>query len=145
MPRLKSRVQIPFPAPISWRHSQVVRQRSAKPLFPGSNPGAASRKKGWFYEPSFFCARDLPLRGVFVSYSGKTGTDGFSKSGELFFLDSFEEKAGNIFFPPDVAVVEEGCCPDARGPYQETNDQGRSQRIHLFPYLLALLLHVPCR
>ncbi len=24
------------------RHSQVVRQRSAKPLFPGSNPGAAS-------------------------------------------------------------------------------------------------------
>ena len=26
------------------RHSQVVRQRSAKPLFPGSNPGDASRK-----------------------------------------------------------------------------------------------------
>ena len=25
-----------------WRHSQVVRQRSAKPLFPGSNPGVAS-------------------------------------------------------------------------------------------------------
>ncbi len=25
------------------RHSQVVRQRSAKPLFPGSSPGAASR------------------------------------------------------------------------------------------------------
>ncbi len=24
------------------RHSQVVRQRSAKPLFPGSSPGAAS-------------------------------------------------------------------------------------------------------
>ncbi len=24
-----------------WRHSQVVRQRSAKPPSPGSNPGAA--------------------------------------------------------------------------------------------------------
>ena len=27
-----------------WRHSQVVRQRSAKPLFSGSNPDAASIK-----------------------------------------------------------------------------------------------------
>ena len=27
-----------------WRHSQAVRQRSAKPLFPGSNPGVASKK-----------------------------------------------------------------------------------------------------
>jgi hypothetical protein len=26
-----------------WRHSQVVRQRSAKPPFSGSNPDAASR------------------------------------------------------------------------------------------------------
>ena len=28
------------------RHSQVVRQRSAKPLFPGSNPGVASNMVG---------------------------------------------------------------------------------------------------
>ena len=38
-----------------WRHSQVVRQRSAKPLSPGSNPGGASKKgtnhQDWF---SFF-------------------------------------------------------------------------------------------
>ena len=27
-----------------WRHSQVVRQRSAKPLYTGSNPVAASRE-----------------------------------------------------------------------------------------------------
>ena len=27
-----------------WRHSQVVRQRSAKPLYTGSNPVAASNK-----------------------------------------------------------------------------------------------------
>ena len=26
-----------------WHHSQVVRQRSAKPLCPGSNPGVASK------------------------------------------------------------------------------------------------------
>src|SRR5215813_4372186 len=26
----------------SWRHGQVVRQGSAKPSFPGSNPGGAS-------------------------------------------------------------------------------------------------------
>jgi small subunit ribosomal protein S20 len=29
----------------SWRHSQVERQRSAKPLSPGSNPGAALEEK----------------------------------------------------------------------------------------------------
>ena len=28
-----------------WRHSQVVRQRSAKPLLPSSNLGVASREK----------------------------------------------------------------------------------------------------
>ena len=27
---------------MNWRYSQVVRSRSAKPLFPGSNPGGAS-------------------------------------------------------------------------------------------------------
>ena len=27
-----------------WRHSQVVRQGSAKPRFPGSNPGVASKR-----------------------------------------------------------------------------------------------------
>ncbi len=30
----------------SWRHSQAVRQRSAKPLFPGSIPGGASKCSG---------------------------------------------------------------------------------------------------
>ena len=29
-----------------WRRSQAVRQRPAKPLFPGSNPGGASRVSG---------------------------------------------------------------------------------------------------
>ena len=31
---------------IKWHHSQVVRQRSAKPLFPSSNLGGASNSKG---------------------------------------------------------------------------------------------------
>ena len=29
-----------------WYHRQAVRQRSAKPLFPGSNPGGTSKKQG---------------------------------------------------------------------------------------------------
>ena len=36
--------------PHKWRHSQAVRQRSAKPLFPGPIPGGASIKK----HPDFF-------------------------------------------------------------------------------------------
>ncbi len=36
------------------RYSQVVRPRSAKPLFPGSNPGGASRKKSCSKEQDFF-------------------------------------------------------------------------------------------
>ena len=33
------------PLHIFWHHSQVVRQRSAKPLRPGSNPGGASKER----------------------------------------------------------------------------------------------------
>ena len=29
-----------------WYHRQAVRQRSAKPLFPGSNPGGTSKTQG---------------------------------------------------------------------------------------------------
>ena len=36
-----------------WRYSQVVRQRSAKPLFPGSNPGDASKKLSFFWTRVF--------------------------------------------------------------------------------------------
>ena len=36
------------------RHSQVVRQRSAKPLFSGSNPDAASTKRGGCLMPAPF-------------------------------------------------------------------------------------------
>ena len=35
------------------RHSQEVRQRSAKPLFPGSNPGDASKTKRHFLRSAF--------------------------------------------------------------------------------------------
>ena len=60
MPRQRSRVRTPSSAPFLnckgrlgvkrlrlpfriWYHSQVVRQRSAKPSFPGSNPGGTSK------------------------------------------------------------------------------------------------------
>jgi hypothetical protein len=36
-----------------WRRSQVVRQRSAKPPFAGSNPAVASKKAGFI--AGFFC------------------------------------------------------------------------------------------
>ena len=42
-------------SPAPWRHSQVVRQRSAKPLSPGSNPGVASTREDLFQvSRSFF-------------------------------------------------------------------------------------------
>ena len=60
-----SRVRISFPAPNEiphyffifciycrkrlWRYSQVVRQGSAKPLLPGSNPGGASNRSSVQY------------------------------------------------------------------------------------------------
>ncbi len=42
---LQTRVRIQFVPVIIRRRSQAVRQRSAKPLFPGPIPGDASRKK----------------------------------------------------------------------------------------------------
>ena len=56
---------------ILWRHSQVVRQRSAKPLFPSSNLGGASRKR----LPGRFKTRILGIFyfGIYYySASGKT-------------------------------------------------------------------------
>ena len=38
----------------AWRYSQVVRQGSAKPLCPGSNPGGASKKKHFLFGKCFF-------------------------------------------------------------------------------------------
>ncbi len=40
--------------PLQRRHSQAVRQRSATPLCPGSNPGDASRKNDLFRQVVFF-------------------------------------------------------------------------------------------
>ena len=51
------------------RHSQAVRQRSAKPLFPGSNPGGASKTKKHFVRSAFFVLeRCLPLRASDVAF-----------------------------------------------------------------------------
>ena len=43
-----------------WRHSQVVRQRTANPRFPGSNPGDASRKGTSFV----YKAKDVPFHSL---------------------------------------------------------------------------------
>ena len=66
----------------SWRYSQAVRPRSAKPLCPGSNPGGASNKlyrtvelKNYFY---LRCggigrrsSRKTPLAAVCVNANGE--------------------------------------------------------------------------
>ena len=47
-----------------WRYSQVVRQGSAKPLFPGSNPGGASKT-------SIYCvilSKLIQYVGVFILF-----------------------------------------------------------------------------
>ena len=55
-----------------WRHSQVVRQRSAKPLFPSSSLGVASKRPVPIWNRSFFY--------VFLFWQifcrNKTGTTG---------------------------------------------------------------------
>ena len=47
-----------------WHHSQVVRQRSAKPLRPGSNPGGASRKRKTSRKTCLFFFNEIRLRRV---------------------------------------------------------------------------------
>ncbi len=47
------------------RYSQVVRPRSAKPLFPGSNPGGASRKRKTSRKTCLFFFNEInPLRDL---------------------------------------------------------------------------------
>ena len=43
-----------------WRHSQAVRQRSAKPLFPGPIPGGASKNKSTARAVLLFLERCVP-------------------------------------------------------------------------------------
>ncbi len=45
---------------LEWRHSQVVRQRSAKPLSPGSNPGVAL----------FYIANNYPKPLIYQVFQG---------------------------------------------------------------------------
>ena len=49
---------------IIWRHSQVVRQRSAKPLFPSSSLGGASKE------------RSTPMGVLFSFFGAKTDSRG---------------------------------------------------------------------
>ena len=78
---------------IEWRHSQVVRQRSAKPLSPGSNPGGASKKKS-------------RVSGFFFLYSSLFSFHSslFSKSPTRLFQrrDKREERKEKVAFLPLV-------------------------------------------
>ena len=52
-----------------WRHSQVVRHGSAKPLSPGSNPGDASRMKQPSWVAFFILEASLSLCIAFCELS----------------------------------------------------------------------------
>jgi hypothetical protein len=93
----------------------------------------------------FFVSAIPSFRKALLSLSGFTPAAELGKARKLCFFGSFEEKAGEVFFPSDVAVIDEGNQPDARGPYHQTNDQGGSQSIHLslLPPGISLARGVP--
>ena len=76
-----------------WRHSQAVRQRSAKPLFPGPIPGGASMGEGVFPLPnlcgfsSFGRARPCQGRGGGFEPRNPLHTKTRSESGASYGAD----------------------------------------------------------
>ena len=93
MPRLKSRVQIPFPAPSTGGIPKWLRGRSAKPLFSGSNPDAASRREkkpdlvGLFYCEKIEKPRSSPrYKWYFL----------FELNVEIMFLEMHESKKTDL-------------------------------------------------
>ena len=70
-------------------HSQVVRQRSAKPLFSGSNPDGASIKGlryGYNRSGVFFCSKTPDIQGFFlIRENNETVQSGSLELGILFF------------------------------------------------------------
>ncbi len=67
-----AKVEVAGPSPVyrsiyTWCHSQVVRQRSAKPSFPGSNPGGTSLKDRLMM-PVFLFTCFLPRHAVGIDF-----------------------------------------------------------------------------
>ena len=59
--RCLAKAEVAGSSPVSrsiWHHSQAVRQRSAKPLFPSSILGGASKAKSTSHEV-LFCIRKM--------------------------------------------------------------------------------------
>ena len=75
-----------------WRHSQAVRQRSAKPLFPGSNPGVASKTYGGYSQVVKTAGCGSVMRGFESHYPPhflwKLNSVGVSPSGKATDSDS---------------------------------------------------------
>ena len=94
-----SRVRISFPAPFFLRvfgnfafnakkrcHSQVVRQRSAKPLRPGSNPGGTSI----IADQKICKAQKTPsISEFFVAENANKKIDAQPESHASFFMQKF--------------------------------------------------------
>ena len=81
------------------RHSQAVRQRSAKPLFPGSNPGVASKiicLRVKFFALQIFYQRYLDI----ILYGGYSQVVKTAGCGSV--MRGFESH-----YPPHFALMEE--------------------------------------
>ena len=82
----------------SWRHSQVVRQRSAKPLFPSSNLGGASKTpcQGGFLIWNGGCAYLSGQAGVEIVSRGVFMIKTAGRSGEMADARDLKSRDSNV-------------------------------------------------
>jgi hypothetical protein len=69
-----------------WRHSQVVRQRTANPRFPGSNPGDASKNPNAKRSDFLFITYYFFTITYTLMKAPHPGTDSGRKFAAIFFF-----------------------------------------------------------
>ena len=81
--------------------------------------------------PRYFKKPSGP-KGLFVAFRCLEVEAITQKVRGLILFPSFEQKAGELFFPVGIGVVKEGDQPKRGRRQQKTDDQGRYHAIHLF-------------
>jgi hypothetical protein len=59
----------------------------------------------------------------------------------LFLFGALEDETGNVFFPLEVTVIDQGGKPDQRGPHNKAGNQRVSPGTHLFFFSCPGLTH----